>query len=178
MSDILLALLVFTLAAAVMGYVLGWLSETSDTGNGQAAIVDAVNALLPQTQCAQCSYPGCRPYAEAIVSDAVAINRCSPGGQQTIVALAELLGRKILPLDDAGGIEKPPLVARVVEANCIGCTLCIAVCPVDAIVGAARLMHTVIESSCTGCELCLPPCPVDCIKLDPVAGSWLWPKPA
>ena len=177
----LLTLLIFALVSAFMGYALGWLSEAPGKGNPRTTLIDHVNALLPQTQCTQCSYTGCRPYAEAIIDDNIAINRCPPGGDQTIVALADLLGREVLPLDTSIGTEKPPLVARIVEAHCIGCTLCIDACPVDAIVGAARLMHTVIESDCTGCELCLPPCPVDCIELDPVVAnwsSWRWPKPA
>ncbi|MEE9319232.1 MAG: electron transport complex subunit RsxB [Granulosicoccus sp.] len=177
----LVALLIFALAAAAMGYVLGWLADTPHTGDQQAALVDTVNALLPQTQCAQCGYPGCRPYAEAIINGVAAINRCPPGGDQTIIALAELLGREFQPLDATVYAEKPPLVARIVEAHCIGCTLCIDACPVDAIAGAAKLMHTVIAADCTGCELCLPPCPVDCIELEPVVDNWSgwsWPKPA
>ncbi len=129
-----------------------------------ASLVTLINSQLPQTQCAQCGYPGCRPYAEAI-AEGEAINRCPPGGEQTIMALADLLGRDPLPLDTECGEFTPPMLAVIREDECIGCTLCIAACPVDAIVGAHQLMHTVIESACTGCDLCREPCPVDCIDL-------------
>ena len=128
-------------------------------------LADRIDALLPQTQCGQCGYGGCRPYAEAIARDDAAINRCPPGGAAGIRALAALLGRESLPLDPACGVEKPPLIALIVEADCIGCTKCIQACPVDAIVGAPKLMHSVLIDLCTGCELCLPPCPVDCIVM-------------
>lgn len=133
------------------------------------ARVDAIDALLPQTQCRQCTYAGCRPYAEAIARGEAAINQCPPGGAAGIAALARLLGCEPLPLSAAHGVEKPPLLAVIDEARCIGCTKCIAACPVDAIVGAAKRMHAVIEAECTGCELCLAPCPVDCIALVPAA---------
>ncbi|HEY9130418.1 MAG TPA: RnfABCDGE type electron transport complex subunit B [Dyella sp.] len=131
-------------------------------------LADRIDALLPQTQCEQCGYHGCRPYAEAIASDAAPINYCPPGGAVGIAKLAALLDRPTLPLDPAHGIEKPRTLARIVEADCIGCTKCIQVCPVDAIVGSAKLMHTVIADACTGCELCVPACPVDCIALEPM----------
>jgi len=132
------------------------------------ALVAAIDALLPQTQCTRCGYPACRPYAEAIASGEAALNRCPPGGAETIARLAVLLDRPALPLDADCGVELPAAtVARVVEADCIGCTKCIQACPVDAIVGAANLMHVVITEDCTGCELCLPPCPVDCIVIEP-----------
>ena len=136
---------------------------------------DQIDALLPQTQCGQCSYAGCRPYAEAIAGGEAEINRCPPGGEATMIALAELLGRDPVPLEDEEAAEKPKSVAYIVEDECIGCTLCIQACPVDAILGAAKQMHTVIESECTGCELCLPPCPVDCIRMEPLKtniSSW------
>lgn len=129
----------------------------------------AIDALLPQTQCTRCGYPNCRAYAEAIAGGKAEINRCPPGGAATIAALAELTGRPILPLDGRYGREEPPQVARIDEDRCIGCTKCIQACPVDAIVGAAKRMHTVLEAECTGCALCLPPCPVDCIVLRPSA---------
>jgi len=129
------------------------------------ALTERINAVLPQTQCAQCGHPGCRPYAEAIARDDADINRCPPGGDATIAALAELLGREPKPLDASCGEHKPTLLAVIDEQRCIGCTLCIQACPVDAITGAAKWMHTVIAAECTGCELCLPPCPVDCIDL-------------
>ena len=132
-----------------------------------AAPLERVNALLPQTQCAQCGYPGCRPYAAAILAGEAGIDRCAPGGDATAAALARLLGRGIVPVDPAYGVHKPDQVALIDETVCIGCTLCIAACPVDAIVGAQQYAHTVIARECTGCELCLAPCPVDCISLQP-----------
>jgi electron transport complex protein RnfB len=133
---------------------------------------ERIDALLPQTQCRQCGYDGCRPYAQAIADGAADINRCPPGGDAVISDLARLLGRAVKPLDAACGVTKAPAVALIDEAWCIGCTLCIQACPVDAIAGAAKLMHTVITAECSGCELCIPPCPVDCITLlavEPVA---------
>jgi len=130
-----------------------------------AASADAIDALLPQTQCRKCGYDGCRPYAEALAAGMADINRCPPGGAEGIADLAGLLGVPPKPLDPACGTIGPRVVAVIDEARCIGCTLCIQACPVDAIVGAAKLMHTVIGSECTGCELCIPPCPVDCIAL-------------
>jgi len=127
-------------------------------------LIDKINALLPQTQCAQCGYPGCKPYANAIATGE-AINRCPPGGDKTIAALAQLLRRDQEPLNTALGITKAKQVALIREADCIGCTLCIRACPVDAIMGAKGFMHTVIADYCTGCELCIAPCPVDCIEL-------------
>ncbi|MDE2156640.1 MAG: RnfABCDGE type electron transport complex subunit B [Xanthomonadaceae bacterium] len=129
---------------------------------------DRIDALLPQTQCGQCGYHGCRPYAEAIANGEAPINQCPPGGAAGIARLAALLQRPVLPLDPAHGIEKPRLLARIVEADCIGCTRCIQACPVDAIIGASKLMHTVLADDCTGCELCVPACPVDCIVLEPM----------
>jgi electron transport complex protein RnfB len=129
--------------------------------------IDSVDALLPQTQCGQCGYAGCRPYAEAVAAGTAPINRCPPGGEEVIAELAVLLGMPVLPPDTAHGAATVPAVAVIDEAVCIGCTLCIAACPVDAIVGARRLMHTVIAAECTGCALCLPPCPVDCITVIP-----------
>ncbi|AMC99889.1 electron transport complex subunit RsxB [Halomonas chromatireducens] len=130
---------------------------------GDSTLIDAIDALLPQTQCGKCGHPGCRPYAEAI-ADGEAINLCPPGGQQTVTQLAQLTGRPPLPLDQPA---QPPLVAWIREAECIGCTKCIQACPVDAILGAAKRMHTVLAAECTGCELCVAPCPVDCIDLLP-----------
>lgn len=133
-----------------------------------STLVDRIDAILPQTQCEQCGYHGCRPYAQAIARSEAPINQCPPGGAAGIARLAELLDRPTLPLNPANGVEKPRMLARVIEADCIGCTKCIQVCPVDAIVGAAKLMHTVIAEDCTGCELCVPACPVDCIVLEPM----------
>jgi electron transport complex protein RnfB len=129
---------------------------------------ERVDALLPQTQCTRCGYPNCREYAEALVHGRTELNRCPPGGAPTIAALAAVLGRRPMPLDPACGRERPWVVARIDESACIGCTLCIQACPVDAILGAAKRMHTVIEDECTGCELCIRPCPVDCIVLAPM----------
>lgn len=133
-----------------------------------ATLADRIDALLPQTQCEQCGYHGCRPYAEAIARGEAPINRCPPGGAAGITKLAALLDQPVLPLDPEHGIEKPRTLARIVEADCIGCTKCIQACPVDAIVGASKLMHTVIADDCTGCELCVATCPVDCIVLEPM----------
>lgn len=134
-------------------------------------LAQALDALLPQTQCGQCGYQGCQPYAEAIAAQTADINRCPPGGIEVIEDLARLLGRNPKPLDTRYGITKPPAMAVIDEAWCIGCTLCIQACPVDAIAGAAKVMHTVISADCTGCELCIPPCPVDCIKMVAISPS-------
>ena len=130
-------------------------------------LAGAIDALLPQTQCRQCGYEGCRPYAEAIAAGHAGINQCPPGGGDTIRDLAALLGVPFQPLDPAFGAAQPPAVALIDEQRCIGCTLCIQACPVDVIAGAAKMMHTVIAQECTGCELCIPPCPVDCISMVP-----------
>ena len=143
-------------------------------------VVDQIDALLPQTQCGQCNFPGCRPYAEAIANGEADINQCPPGGEAGVRALANLLGREAVSLNPENGEEKPPVVALIDEQACIGCTLCIQACPVDAIMGAPKMMHTVLEAECTGCELCLPPCPVDCIDLvrpDQPFKDWRWPRP-
>ena len=134
------------------------------------SLADQIDALLPQTQCTRCGYQGCRPYAEAIATGAADINQCPPGGAAGIVKLADLLKTLRQPLNPANGIEKPLEVAVIDESLCIGCTLCIQACPVDAILGAAKQMHTILNSWCTGCELCIAVCPVDCIRMadDPV----------
>jgi Na+-translocating ferredoxin:NAD+ oxidoreductase subunit B len=132
---------------------------------------DKIDGLLPQTQCQRCGYPDCRAYAEAIAANQTSINRCPPGGDTTIRALAELTHHDLKPLDPELGEFKPDAVAFIDEPLCIGCTKCMQACPVDAIVGAARQMHTIIESLCTGCELCIPPCPVDCIRMQPAISA-------
>jgi Na+-translocating ferredoxin:NAD+ oxidoreductase subunit B len=137
---------------------------------------DDIDALLPQTQCTRCGYSGCRPYAEAIAAGGANINQCPPGGTDTIAALAALLGRTPLPLNPANGIEAPLRVAQIDEDACIGCAKCLPPCPVDAIIGAHKQMHTVVLALCTGCELCVAPCPVDCIALVPRA-SLTAPRP-
>lgn len=130
-------------------------------------LAEQINRLLPQTQCTKCGYQGCKPYAEAIASGAAEINQCPPGGDLGISHLAALLNKPVMPLNPANGIvQNQRLTAVIDEAVCIGCTLCIQACPVDAIVGANQLMHTVISKACTGCDLCLPPCPVDCISIE------------
>jgi electron transport complex protein RnfB len=134
----------------------------SETARKIAARIDA---LLPQTQCTRCGYAGCSPYAAAIANDEAQINQCPPGGAATIDALAQLLNRPSLPLNPANGVESPPRIAWIDEARCIGCARCLAPCPVDAIVGAPKYMHTVLADRCTGCDLCLPACPVDCIEM-------------
>jgi H+/Na+-translocating ferredoxin:NAD+ oxidoreductase subunit B len=141
---------------------------TPPTKSLEDKLAQRIDALLPQTQCTKCGYDGCRPYAEAIARDEADINQCPPGGEAGVSKLAALLGRAAKPLNPANGDYRPPQVAFIDEAVCIGCTKCIQACPVDAIVGASKLMHTVIASWCTGCELCIPPCPVDCIALAPV----------
>lgn len=144
----------------------------------QSTLIDQINALLPQTQCGQCSYEGCLPYARAIARGAP-INQCPPGGSDTILRLARLLNDHPQPLNPAHGKLEPARVAFIREAECIGCTKCIKACPVDAILGGAKLMHTVITSECTGCDLCVAPCPVDCIDMLPLAlhSDWHWQLP-
>jgi electron transport complex protein RnfB len=149
--------------AGALGALLGAMAARVRTD--PHALVERIDALLPQTQCAQCRYPGCRPYAEAIARGEADIDRCPPGGDATVRALAELLGREPRPVDPQYGPGSDGLVAAIDEARCIGCALCLPACPVDAIIGAPRLMHTVVADLCTGCGLCLPPCPVDCIAM-------------
>ncbi|EAR08574.1 electron transport complex subunit RsxB [Reinekea blandensis] len=159
------AILTLLVLAAIFGALLGFASiRFKPEGN---PIVEDINNILPQTQCGQCGHPGCRPYAQAI-ADGEDINKCPPGGEATIQALADLLDVEPKPLDAEHGEEKTPQVAIIREDECIGCTKCIQACPVDAILGAAKQMHTVIESECTGCDLCVEPCPVDCIDMVPI----------
>jgi len=141
------------------------------TGEAAGRLIDAIDALLPQTQCTRCGFAGCRPYAAAIAAGDADINQCPPGGNSTIHALAARLGREFRPLNPIHGTETPPLVAVIDEERCIGCAKCLPACPVDAIVGAQRFMHTVLSVDCTGCELCLPPCPVDCIDMRPLVDA-------
>ena len=130
-------------------------------------LIERIDSILPQTQCRQCGFLGCMPYAEAIAAGSAGINQCPPGGEAGIQQLADLLGVNPIPLNATNGMTRLKAVALIDEQDCIGCTLCIDACPVDAIVGAAKQMHTVIEAECTGCELCLAPCPVDCIRMTP-----------
>lgn len=169
------AVFIFSGLAMSLGLVLGYAAiKFKVQGN---PLVDQVDALLPQTQCGQCNYPGCRPYATAIVSGEAQINQCPPGGQEGVDALAELLGVETLPLDQEQGQTQPKHVVAVDEKICIGCTLCIQACPVDAFVGASKVMTTVIAQECTGCDLCIPVCPVDCIYVVPSHATFM-PKPA
>ncbi len=159
------AVLTLSGLAAAFGLVLGFAAiRFRVEGN---PVADQVDALLPQTQCGQCGFPGCRPYAEAIAAGEADINQCPPGGEATIASLADLLDREPKPLNPENGEEAEATVAVIDEDVCIGCTKCIQACPVDAILGAAKQMHTVIESECTGCDLCIEPCPVDCIDMVP-----------
>ena len=136
-------------------------------------LIAKIDAVLPQTQCTKCGYDGCRPYAEAIARGEADINQCPPGGDHGIHVLAELLAKPYKPLNPTHGIEQPRMVAVIDEPVCIGCTLCIQACPVDAIVGAAKLMHTIVADLCSGCDLCVAPCPVDCISMQPVSAEEL-----
>ena len=172
------ALIALVGLAAAFGALLGFAAEKFKTeGN---PIADEINNILPQTQCGQCGYPGCRPYAEAI-ANGEAINKCPPGGEAGVQALADLLDLEPLPLDEEHGeAKKVTTVAFIREDECIGCTKCIQACPVDAILGAAKQMHTVIISECTGCDLCVEPCPVDCIDMiaqEESLKTWHWQLP-
>ena len=174
----LAALLTLGALATLIGLLLGYAAIRFRVESDP--VVDRIDALLPQTQCGQCTYPGCRPYAEAIAAGEADINQCPPGGEATIQALADLLGVDPKPLNPEHGEHKGKTVVVIDEQVCIGCTLCIQACPVDAIVGAAKQMHTVIETECTGCNLCIPPCPVECIHVVPVRETvfnWTWPMP-
>lgn len=171
-------MLIVTLLAILFGSLLGFAAIRFKPDDDP--VVQSIDALLPQTQCGQCGYPGCRPYAKAIAAGNAEINQCPPGGMPTIEALADLLGREVKPLNPENGRESARRVALIDEETCIGCTLCIQACPVDAIVGAAKQMHSVIAKECTGCDLCLPPCPVDCIDMiEPPRDihDWVWPMP-
>ena len=137
-----------------------------------AVSVDDIDALLPQTQCRRCGYAGCEPYARAIAAGTADINRCPPGGDATIITLAALTGRRALPLAQECGVAPQLQIAVIDESHCIGCTLCIGACPLDAVIGGAKRMHAVVASLCSGCELCLPACPVDCIALVPAGRTW------
>ena len=175
----LAALLTLGALATLIGLLLGYAAIRFRVESDP--VVDRIDALLPQTQCGQCTYAGCRPYAEAIAAGEADINQCPPGGEVTIQALADLLGQDPKPLNPEHGEHKEKTVVVIDENVCIGCTLCIQACPVDAIVGAAKQMHTVITAECTGCNLCIPPCPVECIHFVPVRrdiGNWIWPAPA
>lgn len=159
------------------------LSNTDSTQHKsrQRELVAKIDSLLPQTQCRACTFQGCRPYAHAIVDGTADINQCPPGGEATVKLIAQLLGRQSKPLDPAYGMQTQPEVAIIDEAACIGCVKCILACPVDAIIGTAKHMHTVIPKYCTGCKLCVAPCPVDCISIvakEVTIKKWVWHKPS
>ncbi|WP_233862715.1 electron transport complex subunit RsxB [Paraburkholderia adhaesiva] len=139
--------------------------------NDSRTLADRIEDLLPQTQCTKCGYDGCRPYAEAIAAGTASYNQCPPGGAEGVARLAKLLGKSVIPINPDNGVERPRPVAFIDESLCIGCTLCMQACPVDAIVGAPKQMHTIVKDLCTGCDLCVAPCPVDCIAMIPVTGT-------
>ena len=173
MNSIVIAIIALTVLAAIFGAILGFASIRFKVKADP--IVDQIDDILPQTQCGQCGYPGCRPYAQAI-ANGDAINKCPPGGQATIEKLASLMGVEVT--DSAHDLDKAiKTVAFIHEDMCIGCTKCIQACPVDAIVGGTKALHTVIKDECTGCDLCVAPCPTDCIEMIPVettTANWKW----
>ncbi|PCI61678.1 MAG: electron transport complex subunit RsxB [Gammaproteobacteria bacterium] len=171
---ILIAILVLGSMCVIFGALLGYAAVKFKVEGDP--LVEQLDALLPQTQCGQCGYPGCKPYAEAI-ANGEAINKCAPGGEETIKKIANLMGVEVQPLDESHSQDNTPKVAFIIEEDCIGCTKCIQACPVDAIIGAAKQMHTIIIDECTGCDLCVAPCPVDCIKMIPMkqtTNNWQW----
>ncbi|MFD2167151.1 electron transport complex subunit RsxB [Thalassotalea euphylliae] len=172
--SILIAIIVLGVISALFGGLLGFASVKFKVEGDP--LVDQLDALLPQTQCGQCGYPGCKPYAEA-VANGEAINKCAPGGDDTIKKIADLMGVDPEPMDANHEADNSPKVAFIIEEDCIGCTKCIQACPVDAIIGAAKQMHTIIADECTGCDLCVAPCPVDCIEMRPIpktTKNWQW----
>ena len=174
---LIVAILSLVALASVFGALLGY-GAVKFKIEGDP-LVEKIENILPQTQCGQCGFAGCRPYAEAIAKGEE-INKCPPGTEQTIKELADLLGRDVIALDEKAEEKKGPSVVFIREEDCIGCTKCIQVCPVDAIVGTSKMMHTVIANECTGCDLCIPACPVDCIDIHPIAvtsGNWKPPLP-
>ena len=173
-----MSFLILSIVFAIFGILLGYAAIRFKVEGDP--LVDKIDNILPQTQCGQCNFPGCRPYAKAIADGEADINQCPPGGEAGVLALADLLGVDPKPLNEDNGVESAKTVAIIDEDICIGCKLCIQACPVDAILGAPKQMHTVIESECTGCELCIAPCPVECIDMVPVATTlslWQWEKP-
>jgi len=175
----LIAISTLSILALIFGAILGYSAKRFKVEGDP--IIDKIDELLPQTQCGQCTYAGCKPYATAISEGKAEINLCPPGGEETMISIADLLGVDEVPLSEETLADNEKLVAIINEETCIGCTLCIKKCPVDAIVGASKLMHTVIESECTGCKLCVDPCPVvDCIQMVPLhkdIKQWSWSLP-
>lgn len=176
MNAITIAVAVLSVFGLLFGLILGYASRRFAVEDDP--VVERIDELLPQSQCGQCGYPGCRPYAEAVGTKGEKINRCAPGGEAVMQKIATLLNVDPQPIDgDADALEPVRMLAIIDESNCIGCTKCIQACPVDAIVGATRAMHTVISDLCTGCNLCVDPCPTQCIDLRPVAPTtqnWKW----
>lgn len=176
MFAVWLAVAVITLAGLLFGLLLGFAARRFATEDDP--LVDKLDDLLPQSQCGQCGYPGCRPYAQAVCHNAEKINRCAPGGEAVMLKISELLNIDPQDLEDSNQTGHPiAVLALIDESNCIGCTKCIQACPVDAIIGSTRAMHTVISDLCTGCNLCVAPCPTQCISLEPVtttADNWKW----
>jgi len=170
-ANVIIAIIALAVLGAISGMILGYSAIRFKVKTNP--IVEELDALLPQTQCGQCGYPGCKPYAKAM-ANGEKTNKCAPGGEAVMILLSERLGVKIPKLEAE---EKPKLLAFIREDQCIGCTKCIQACPVDAILGATRQMHTVITNECTGCELCVAPCPTDCIDMIPIAlttQNWNW----
>lgn len=176
MNAIWIAIAALSVLGLLFGVVLGYASRRFAVEDDP--VVEKIDDLLPQSQCGQCGYPGCRPYAEAVGLQGEKINRCAPGGEAVMLKIAEMLNVEPQPIDGDVVVSEPVrMLAIIDEANCIGCTKCIQACPVDAIVGATRAMHTVMSDLCTGCNLCVDPCPTQCIELRPVettAASWKW----
>ncbi|OKY26398.1 MULTISPECIES: electron transport complex subunit RsxB [Thalassotalea] len=170
----LIAILILGLIGLAFGALLGYASIKFKVEGDPLA--QQIDELLPQTQCGQCGYPGCKPYAEA-VANGEAINKCAPGGDETIKKIADLMGVEPIAMDESHEADNTPKVAFIIEEDCIGCTKCIQACPVDAIIGATKQMHTIIIDECTGCDLCVAPCPVDCIEMRPIektTRNWQW----
>ncbi|MBS9432127.1 electron transport complex subunit RsxB [Photorhabdus hainanensis] len=176
MTSLWIAIGALSALGLIFGLILGFAARRFQVE--EDPIVENIDDILPQSQCGQCGYPGCRPYAEAIANNGEMINKCAPGGEQAMLKISELLGVDPQPLDGDASVQNPARkVAFIDEENCIGCTKCIQACPVDAIVGATRAMHTIVEDLCTGCDLCVAPCPTDCITMIPVAtttANWKW----
>lgn len=173
------ALIIFIGLAILFGLLLGYAAVRFKVeGN---PLSDQINKVLPQIQCGQCGYPGCKPYADALAAGEAEVNLCIPGGSEVMILISEITGREPKEMDLPDEVTQIKKIAFIDEDLCIGCVLCIKACPVDAILGATKLMHTVIESECTGCDLCVPVCPVDCIEMRPIEttmDNWIWPDPA
>ena len=175
----LVAIIAISLLALFFGLILGYSSIRFHVEENPVA--QKIDELLPQSQCGQCGFPGCTPYAEAVADGNAPINGCPPGGESTMLAIAELMGVDPMPMGEGDDEVAGPVVAVINEQECIGCAVCLKYCPVDAILGTTRQMHTVIQNECIGCEACIEPCPVDCITMEPIPvhlGNWGWPMPA